>query len=114
MKNTQNFLNKIEKKLVNEKLLLSSKFIETNKFNIAINILEDKNKKFSEIPEVIYNFALSYYHEGIRFFNNQHYQISLQYLKNAELYFEKIKNKNFLFDVYTKLSVCNRIENNYF
>lgn len=114
MKNTQNFLNKIENKLVNEKLLLSSKFIETNKFNIAINILEDLDKKFSEIPEVIYNFALSYYHEGIRFFNNQHYQISLQYLKNAELYFEKIKNKNFLFDVYTKLSVCNRIENNYF
>ena len=67
MKNTQNFLNKIEKKLVNEKLLLSSKFIETNKFNIAINILEDLDKKFSEIPEVIYNFALSYYHEGIRF-----------------------------------------------
>ena len=96
MKNTQSFLNKIDNKLVNEKLLLSSKFIETKKFNIAINILEDLDKKFSEIPEVIYNFALSYYHEGIRFFNNQHYQISLQYLKNAELYFLVIKKFLFL------------------
>ena len=114
MKNIKNFPNKIDSKLVNEKLLLSSKFIESKKFNIAINILEDLDKKFSEIPEVIYNFALSYYNEGVRFFNNKYYQISLQYLKNAELYFEKIKNKDFLFDVYIKLSICNRKENNYF
>ena len=104
MKNIKNFSNKIDSKLVNEKLLLSSKFIESKKFNIAINILEDLDKKFFEIPEVIYNFALSYYNEGVRFFNNKYYQISLQYLKNAELYFEKIKNKDFLFDVYIVFS----------
>ena len=74
--------------------MLSSKFIETKKFNIAINILEDLDKKFSEIPEVL-TILLYLIIMKVKVFNNQQYQISLQYLKNAEFYFEKIKTRIF-------------------
>ena len=43
---------------INSTLDISTKYIENNKFNLALSILEDAEKKFNNIPEIFFNIAI--------------------------------------------------------
>ena len=56
---------------INSTLDISTKYIENNKFNLAISILEDAEKKFNNIPEIFYNIAISNFLQAKDFFEKK-------------------------------------------
>ncbi|MAA52431.1 MAG: hypothetical protein CMJ41_05300 [Phycisphaerae bacterium] len=98
---------------INSTLDISNKYIENNKFNLAINILKDAEKKFNNIPEIFYNIAISNFLQAKEFFEKQNYLLAKSFYKKAESYFLLAKNDKFLSAIYINLSICYQHFKNY-
>ena len=98
---------------INSTLDISNKYIENNKFNLAINILKDAEKKFNNIPEIFYNIAISNFLQAKQFFEKQNYLLAESFYKKAESYFLLAKNDKFLSAIYINLSICYQHFKNY-
>ena len=97
---------------INSTLDISNKYIENNKFNLAISILEDAEKKFNNIPEIFYNIAISNFLQAKEFLKNK-----IIYSQNLFTKKQKVillaKNDKFLSAIYINLSICYQHFKNY-
>ena len=72
---------------INSTLDISNKYIENNKFNLAINILKDVEKKFNNIPEIFYNIAISNFLQAKEFLKNKIIYSQNPFTKSRKLFF---------------------------
>ena len=98
---------------VNNTLQLSTKYIENKRFSLALNILEKAESKFSNIPEIFFNIAISNFLQAKVYFDKKDYSIAIPLYKTAEDYFLKANNQKYLSALYINLSICYQYYRNY-
>ncbi len=113
MQPAHEYLSDKERSLINSTLEISCKFIDKEQFTLASNILQELEKKFVNIPEILFNIGISNYLNAKKFFKKRDFINAEHFFIIAEKYLKKSSDDKFLPDLYVKLSICYQDKNLY-